>query len=100
MFVLFDAEPPLNHLWEVQLGGVSQKPALGLEAEPVRKLPLGPSSDDPSAYLGPRKVRPIKGGAHLLRTNGEGSHEASLRSAVPPPAAKVRASTDPPPSWG
>ena len=45
--VLLDIVPHLDHPREVRLGGVHREMALGLQAEPVGELSLGPSSDDP-----------------------------------------------------
>ncbi len=85
MFIyLLEYFGPLKYLWlhlsscslsccralivTLHLGGFT---ALGLEAEPVGELPLGPSSDDPPAYLGPRIVGAVEGVAPLLLVSGE-----------------------------
>ncbi len=71
--------------------------ALGFEAEPVGELSLGPSSNDPPVYLGPRIVGAVEGVAPLLLMSGEGPRVAPAAIHCAPSAlvTEPRASSNP-----
>ena len=83
--VLLDIVPPGDHLGKIRLDGVRCETALGLQAETVRELFLGPPGNDPPTYPGPRIVGAVEAEPPLLLTHGEEPRVVSAAlHGVPP----------------